>query len=234
MSFILDALKKSEENRSGNLTPQAGKHILIPHFPARKRGVLIAICILIPLLSLMGGWWIGRQPEQPAILASDPINQIHKADKQPSIPVAKQTRQQLPAQDQTIQKNTKAPTPVQKQSQNIVAPVPQRHQEVTAPLEALPQSPPNSIPSTAPGTATTEEVPFYDELPSALQRDIGSLRVSLHFFSSDPARRMLRINGTIRHEKENITADLSIAEIRETSTLFNYRGTLFELPAPGQ
>jgi general secretion pathway protein B len=102
------------------------------------------------------------------------------------------------------------------------------------PSQALPQLPPKSIPPETTGIAATEEVPFYDELPPSLQREIGPLRVSLHFFSSDPARRMLRINGTIRHEKENITAALSIMEIRETSSLFNYRGTLFELPAPGQ
>ena len=238
MSFILDALKKSEENRTENYAPKAEKHILIPHLRTPKRGFLIAACILIPLLSLVFGWVIGNQPAQTAFQASGQVRALTNPIT-PARPVPLPAQHQKPEPRQTdpgqkaMATNQTAQQPLPK---HVAAPVPQRHQP-KEPLAAVkPQHVANPEPDAAnvEGTKQTQDRVYFSDLPPALRREISPLNISLHFFSPDPSRRMLRINGKIRHENENITDQLSIAEIKEASTLFNYRGTLFELPVSGQ
>ena len=194
-----------------------------------------------PFVSLIFGWWIGRHPEPRANQVAKVINQVNSGEtKQQAAPtpLTKQIVSLARKPSHPVRQNV---NPVDNKETNLVslaAPVPQRIQEAPLQTTSLIQTE-QTIEQEKTNTSRanskpTTDVPYLDELPEALQRDIPELTLSLHFFSPDPARRMLRVNGKIRHEKDTITSGLSIAEIRETATLLNYRGTLFLLPAPGQ
>lgn len=238
MSFILDALKKSEENRTGDSSPKPGKHVLLPQLPRKNRGLFIAACVLIPLLSLIFGLWIGSKPvdlppekklisktaplPRKAIVSANRVAQpIPRQQHAEAVSLAPQSRSA--GADVPLQHNISAPVPQRLKTPEPIIPV------ATQTVTDLQQLPPQI--DTEP---REQEHPYYAELAQSLRRQIAPLEVSLHFFSPDPARRMLRINGKIRHEKEQITDQLSIVEIQETATLFNYRGNLFLLPAPGR
>ncbi|MDA3903918.1 MAG: general secretion pathway protein GspB [Desulfuromusa sp.] len=73
----------------------------------------------------------------------------------------------------------------------------------------------------------------YSELPFLIKQKLPQLEISLHFYNSKPARRIVRINGKILHENDSIKDGLIVQEIKSTTTVLNLDGYLFELNAPG-
>ncbi len=223
MSFILDALKKSEENRTGDLSRQPGRHVLSPGRPARRRWALLLICILVPVVSLVLGWWLGSKPQGTVPQPAELVDQQQPVQMAPPVAASRPPVTEAGPP-------TKIPEPVMDQAQTappLSAPVPQKLQE------EVPVSQPVIVTETPSVTPRPQSPPEFDSLPPSLRGEIPALDVSLHFYSPDRARRMVRINGQILHEHEFVADNLTIEEIRESSTLFNYRGQLFELPAPG-
>jgi general secretion pathway protein B len=76
-------------------------------------------------------------------------------------------------------------------------------------------------------------LPVYADLSRELRRRLPDLTISLHFFSANPARRMVRINNRLLYEGEAVTDGLVVHEITPTSTVFDYQGLLFEIRGPG-
>ena len=67
----------------------------------------------------------------------------------------------------------------------------------------------------------------YRQLPASLREQLPPLDISLHLYADQPARRMVNIDGRMRHEKEQIEKDLSIEEITPDGVIFNYAGRRF-------
>jgi len=245
MSFILDALKKSEERRQQETPAVVGKQVV--HLGAKKarHWPLWIVLILLPT-ALLIGWWLGQSPQAPA---PGPRAQAESVSQkvtpaQPANEVATTTPQQ-PLRQAT------APQPVKPQPQPEVTVVREQPQqrEVTAapvPLPAAPQAPTESQaeghqmalagkPTAA--LVQTEEpketsLPSYMELPRELRNRMPRLKISLSFYSENPTRRMARINGRLLHEGEEVETGLTIHEITPTATVLDYQGLLFELIVP--
>jgi len=235
MSFILDALKKSEENRTGELAPQPGRHVLSPQMPARNRWALLAICILVPAISLFLGWWMGSKPVENISQNIEQSGQQQKPAQMKQNTVVPGAEASSAIADKTTEVKDTTPPPGNSQSapaQTLFAPVPKKLQEdETTDVAAL--EPAISSETLSPTIAQQKTLVNFDKLPRSVRQEIPALNISLHFYSPDPARRMVRINGQIFHEHESVADNLVIKEIKESSTLFNFRGQIFELSAPG-
>ena len=55
------------------------------------------------------------------------------------------------------------------------------------------------------------------------------LAMSMHYYISDPARRMVRINNLLLHEGDWISNDLQVVEITATGATLDLLGKLFEM-----
>jgi len=237
MSFILDALKKSEEDRTGDFTPQPGRHVLSPQRPAHSRWGLLLAGVLIIVVSLFLGWWIGSKPtgelaqniektvpqQQPGPMTGPAAIPAAEPAAPPAMPKIKPRRETAPIPS-SVRPLPAAPP--------MVAPVPRKLQP-EEPMEVTTAEPEVVTEKPRPATLQPKSIVNFDELPRSVRQELPTLNVSLHFYSPDQARRMIRVNGQILHEHEFVTDKLTVEEIREASTLFNYRGRLFELPAPG-
>jgi general secretion pathway protein B len=246
MSFILDALKKSEENRRQEAAPGTKKRILIMGGAGQRRWPVWLLIGLLPV-ALLAGWWLGRAPltsvqpdtrsleqpqaasgQRPAPGAQGSVAVVPQA----SAPAATASQaapaegqpppaQNLPAQPAPPETPAIAPAPVPIQP---VPPVPAQNRRAE-PAQPAAQ---------AAGPAREETLPSYDELSPAMRSRLPELEISLHFYSADPARRMVRINGALLHEGSEVADGLTIYEITPRSTIFDFLGLLFAIPGPGR
>jgi general secretion pathway protein B len=66
-------------------------------------------------------------------------------------------------------------------------------------------------------------------LPEELRRQIPPLSISGLVYSADPALRLLLVNGQVLKEGSQVAPDLTLVEIRATSSEFDFQGTRFRI-----
>lgn len=211
MSYILDALKKSAEERR-----RAQAAASLPYGPPlpsestgrkRRTGVmLIALCLC--LCGLAGTAWYWRYETHPSAGSAE----------KPFAPVEPATVQQAAP---TSTADVKAPT-----AAAAVADIPAPTR--TGPPHPAPtqqQTPSSSVAASAP----TAIPPLFDDLPADLKQAIPNVRFSGHVYSREPDLRMIMADQAIVREQDLITSDLRLTAITETGVLLNYRGTDFRI-----
>jgi general secretion pathway protein B len=67
----------------------------------------------------------------------------------------------------------------------------------------------------------------------AIRQSLPPLKLSMHVWNADPARRFVILGETRATEGENAADDLRIVEIRRDGVVLDFRGTLFLLPRAG-
>ncbi len=249
MSFILDALKKSEESRTDETVAGIGKQLLTPQRKARRKSAFWPLLVLMALVFMGLGWWLGQPAEQsPEVQASEPQSRLNNPLAVPPaasrIPVAQSVRKKPnsaaanSARSEIVipQRQTEAQPPAHNVPAAPRAPIPKRllSQEAPAPVAAPPENRVTSGNQTqAEPPSANRSIPLLENLPASLRGQIPSLNMSLHFYSPDASRRMIRVNGLILREGEALADHLQVQEIKEKSVIFRFRDILFRLKAPG-
>lgn len=176
MSYILDALRKSEQQRrqgaapEGLLTPAAAPAGATHRFHGWIALVLIGVGIAI-------GWlqpWRGE--------ADPPVTRQVEAR-----PAATSAAGVMPAEA-------------------VATTVP----KTATPARAEP------VPAAA--------APAPNEPPPAIRQEIPSLTISLHGYSSDPAERMVMINGRLLREGDDLAAGLRLEQVTPDGAILGYKG----------
>ena len=262
MSFILDALKKSEERRQKDQPQQSSRHIIALHDSQRRRWSLWLILGLLPL-ALFFGWWLGKTSEEPPsareIVQRDTISERQTTANQAAPPAVNRpvprtttSRGISPRDSAPRVSNQNSPTeskrPVEAASASleqipvIPAPVPSRAQPpASAAKPQRPEASGSANPSSAatPLTASLGVPPdeslaitSYADLSRDVKNRLPRLQVSLHYYSADPNRRMVRLNDRLLHEGDLVAEGLTIEEITPSATILDYHGLLFRLDRP--
>ena len=138
----------------------------------------------------------------------------------PVVPVEKE-----PAPQQPIASQTQPPDPV-------VTIDAQPRPALTEPTPA-----PDLIVPPAPDVAATppaEAIPYMFELPLATRQGLPALKVTMHVYSDDQARRFAIIDGKRVAEGGILGNELNVVEIRRDAILIDSRGTRFLLPRIGR
>jgi len=255
MSFILEALKKSEQQRQEqNASPQQLRKRTLSLQARRSERRLLPWLVagLVPLV-LLGGWWFYR--------ATGPLPvPTPEVPKTASIPAATS-----PVKEPEPAVTTPAPlesTPPQPAAAAEPAPVPsvyvaappvkakvaveQRHEPAEQPqrIDALPVTEVTktdepvaaTVEATAaqsidpPPEARAGQMPRYSDLSSGLRQRMPALAMSMHFYNNDPDRRLVRINDRLLREGDWVGSDLELVEITPTGVILDFLGKTFELP----
>ncbi len=224
MSFILDALKKSEQGR--RLQQKEARKRKVFNFSAKRssrhRGSSWAwIALLVIVLCVLAGLGIvfwGGEPQAGSVdsRSVEVRSRIVKAS-----PPAVVNEEQTPAFPATA-----------------VAPA------VTLPGEVAPVPRPVSRQLAVESeTKKTDSLPRADSEPLPVAPKIHSytellrlhpgLQVSMHYYSNDAQKSILRLNGVLLHEQESSADGLLISEITADGALVQYGGLLYELRRPG-
>ena len=204
MSYILDALKKSDQQRQRGATPTLPS--AQPAMAAPKQSFSMYYGVLAAVLLCAGiaiGWLHPWQAEQPAAPAAEPF-------------VAK------PA----VQNTNQAPLPSHFNQTEIAGKV---EQKLLVPN--LPPVEPVSVPkeSADPATADRDQkaTPFAD-LPLAIQQGIPDMKIQLHSYSNKSANSIVSINSRMMREGDSLAPGLKLEQITPDGVIFSYKGYRFQ------
>ena len=245
MSYILDALRKSDRERHRGASPTLFS-MQIPLAVAPKRTPRWLYPLLAVLLLICGiaiGWlrpWAAGTSDDVA----QPVGPSHGQQAQDTYPT-------LVPPDQNRPLAASAPGPV---SEMARAEQPRPVKEQTKPRqhftrEAAPAEPSkalentNSIPQPVMAIGGTRVEPMEPansptgpgsrvltlaELPLPLQQELPKLAISVHAYSSEPARRMVGINGRVLREGAEVSPGLRLEQIRPEGLVLSYKGYRFQ------
>lgn len=257
MSYILDALRKSDQLRRRNAAPT-----LLPGLAAAdepKQPPLLAYGALALVLLGAGiaiGWLRPWQspPAKPLALAEpgkppeplqQPLVQTGVAP-QPAAqaPAAEAAAQAVPAPAPAVQDTSKparaaatesqgAPRPPAAAKESHRAPPAQAARESVRPAPAIAAPASAAAPDKAARSSASAPVPKVTivmnmaDLPLAIQQELPALSISVHAYSSNAAERLVGINGHLLHEGDTVAPGLTLEQITPAGMILSYKGYIF-------
>ena len=254
MSLILEALKKSEQQRRLGEMPNLGTPVTATR---RRRSPLPWLAVAIVLaLGAAGGWRYLRQhaTQAPVAAAGDPAT-VKAATNTATDPTAASTPRPAPPKPVTSVAQTAPATtlaaPSKKEPANpasaqtaMRAPAPPAAPVATpvpaplppAPATATPTPAPAITPPPAPAAAApapaANDVPTVDEMPADVRGALPALPITMQVYSPDPKRRFAIIEGTRVTEGESVRG-VTVVEIRPSGLVLEFHGRRMLMPRPG-
>lgn len=226
MSFILDALRKAEAERS--LAHLPGLHaaqtaaIALPSMRSgwRRRQVWLAIAIGVALIVGLLGWQFGTDRHSIAPTTRLPATSMRTglataapASTLPTVPVPLPARALLPAPAAAPASELPVPKAVQTPRKAPVL-----------------QGGPMLLPSKKSSPATTSvPVMALADLPPAIQREIPPLAFSGSMYSTNAADRMVLLDKRMLHEGDEVAPGLTLDRVLPKGAILRYKGHVFQV-----
>jgi len=253
MSYILDALRKSEiERQRGSVPGLQTPQETVPD--VRKKRPLLSLLLLLMLLlsAVLLIWhspWQAASPDHGAGMARNTVQPLDRPS-QPGASVGMNSRRAPPAvseEDQGIHQELAENRPPGHDSPGAaginagMAPaIPHAGQHVPVTGTVVPETHPKQKAAVDPQVAATEDMSARDEQAPQSVPNINALDFSVssrlpditfagHVYADQPAARMVMINNRMYHEGARITGDLILEEITPTGAVFRFRGQRFQM-----
>ncbi len=203
MSFILDALKKSETERQEQTGAEFSN---VPSSSGEPQSFkwlwILALLLLVNVIVLFGILLREEEvPDTPAPIEQTPVEQSQPASSSFEDRVA-EARQNQPAPDTT----TAEPPPL------LTANV--------APAEASAQT----VSQSRPRLMTIDELRLDGSLA------LPELHIDIHVYAEDPAERFVFINMKKHRENSQLDEGPVVAEITTDGVILEHQGSTFLLP----
>jgi general secretion pathway protein B len=252
MSYILDALKRAESERSRGQIPglhaQPMSRVALDReerAPVWKTLLYVVIAVLV--LGALAWWWLSGDgpapaavPPQAAPLAASPSISAAPANPPAQVnapapvvvavePAASEQPKPAPRRNPPTAIKSVA-TPVNAAAPARMASVPTpapRSQTATDPSAATRLT---AAPAAAASGSTPEpRVLAMSELPADVISSLPALVVSGASYSDQPASRMVIINGALYREGDRLTSELTLQRIALRSAVLSFRGYRFSI-----
>jgi general secretion pathway protein B len=218
MSYILEALKKSEhERRLGHVPDISMLQEPAPRAPQRWQRWLLVALLLNMLILLIVAW-------RPWARTAAPIPTPVAAQPQSAIPAA--------AEPEVPSSAMREPAPLPPPVTGMPIQPPPVAADASQPVASLaPQS--GSEPATAePASGLPVDAPRWEDLPADLRGSLPVPRIDVHVFAQDPARRFVLIELRKYHEGERIDGGATIEAIRNDGIVVSYQGQRYRVDRP--
>jgi general secretion pathway protein B len=240
MSFILDALKKSESDRQRQSGPALFEvRVAPPRTRLPRWAIAIALLLVLnlgvvlwmllrhqthanaPPVTMAGATAPGPVPAAPAAPppAAPPTPAPAPASSAPPVPMV--------AASAAVAAS--APTPAVPPAADATAPA--SGAEPTSPEDYAPAEEP-----AAPGLGshvrrgTASGVPLYEELATTPGTHLPQLRLDLHVFAGRPEERFVMVNMHKLREGDSLPEGVHLDSITPEGAVMSYQGTKFLLP----
>lgn len=237
MSYIFDALKKLEKERQQSTLPDL-LAVQDAMAQVQKRRRLWPYLILIALLLNAGilVWWlVPWQSKKPVVVQSRSVKQLESEASRSSSPGSVETvspgvrtspiQKQEAKTGKIIQQNQpeRAETNLKKKVQSEPKKPAESgvSQEVSASSEPEPV---NDIPA-----PVANKIYSMGELPSSIQQNLPTFKVSVFIYSDNPASRMVKINDQMLQEGQYLAEGLKLEEITPDEVIFSYQNYRFRV-----
>jgi general secretion pathway protein B len=244
MSFILDALKKSESDRQRQSGPSLFEVKVAP--PRRRLPIwAAAIAVLLGINVIVISWMLLRHPAASQPAAAPPqaspatVAPGREAIQAPAGPAAATPPVPAPAASGQAAPSAQAPAPV-----NARPPAPSAGGSGQAtPAAAVggtgrsassPSGGDNpgdyapAVEPTATARSTTGDLPLYQQIVTS--DGLPALHLDLHVFANRPKDRFVMINMHRLGEGDSLPSGVHVDAIRPDGVVLTYRGDQFLLP----
>lgn len=222
MSFILDALKKSDSERQR----QAGPALFEVRHAAPRNGlpmwaIVLGILLLVNIFAL--GWFVSRSrapAASTAVVAPTPPASARPAPapppKAPAATAPSASTAVLPPQ------HSLPPAPAAEEAEN-----PADYEEALPEGSAEAQRPP----ATGADAAARESdfAPTVDKLPAAISNQLPQLHLDMLVYATRAADRFVLVNMQRLREGESTRDGARVEAITASGVVMSYRGTRFLL-----
>mgnify|MGYP001030634585 FL=1 len=235
MSYILDALRKSDQQRQRGSTPTLLTVQTTPLGPARPRYLLNgAIAAALISAGILVGWLQPWQNDQAEPAAPGPT----VAGSTRDVPAASYDSSKLSGAPQ--QESSMPPPTAAVEAENPATNAAMAAQEPARTADSfMPPQPANDTQGSAAGQLAVKSGPTasagdeggkvmaLNDLPPAIRREIPSIAIMFHAYSSDPAERRVMINGNMASEGETFADGLGLQQITPDGVVLLYKGYRF-------
>jgi len=208
MSFILEALKKSEnKRRKKSVKLPRSIHEPVAYKIARPRSWTMWIFVVLVANAALLFWFFGPWPSTSSTVTT--------TQQSPALPLVQ------PDEDRLTQSPPESIPAAQPSKQ-----VAQQQTDLTVVDQALPKA--------LPVPRNDKHVYAFQQLPPAIKTQIPVLKMSLHAYNrSDTKTSLVQINNRIYREGDEINATLSLEQITEDGAVIRYDGYRYLLPRRG-
>ena len=205
MSFILDALKKSESERHRNSGPVLMDVRIAPPRRRLPAWAWVIIAVLVANFMVLA-WLLWLSPSKPQ------GNGQATADAPAAVPAQSQSASARPA--------PVLPEP------SLPPPLPPQAVTSTAPATGA------ALPTAAMPAIDTGSLPRYQDLVSS-GIALPVIQLNLHVHDAQPASRYVLLNGQKLHEGESMPDGLKVLQIVPSGVALEMHGQRFFLNAGG-
>lgn len=209
MSYILEALKKAQAERTRGAVPGMDAQpvpTIAVQTPISMQIWIITVLVLLLLCAVVywQGSWLRSDAGSPADVAQAPEAVA------PPAPVAV-----APSAPKALTASEPASTP---------APAPAK------PLRKLGERAPGaSAPAAVPPAPAPERIALLQELPAKIQREIPTLAINGYIYASNPADRSVLINNRLRREGDTLADGFVLEKLLPREMVLNYRGYRYRI-----
>ena len=227
MSYILDALKKSEAERSNTDQHESGPRVSFGSTPGKQREIwpyLLAVALMANAAVVAYLAWPGSGPGKDAEV---PAEAVPVPGSQPEAPAQKNAREESEASEPetaSAAKPSGASSPVAAEENP-----PASSAELTETGSAeTDRNPPEEVTSPDQTAEVPEDVPPIHDMPRAVQQRVPEMTFNGHVWSSRSSSRSVMINNRLLREGARFQG-LVIEEITTAGVVFRMDGHVFEI-----
>ena len=238
MSYILDALRKSErERRRGSIPDPLTVQEPLPH-EKRKRAVwpFVIMAALLINAVIFGLWFGSRYSQKAPVVQEDASQNIHKpqqANNPPqSAPQMKDEQKYIPIKN--VPHTGKLSPDIlnsqeqRKSQEHLVRQGEETNHDITR------ISPGNTMSAPETEIPPPDKTKLYslNELPSSVRQKLPDFSLSVFLYADEPDARMVRVNGNRMKEGQYLTTGLKLEEIIPDGVIFSYMHYRFRIGIP--
>jgi len=236
MSYILEALKRSEQERVRGAAPTL--HVMHdePLRESRYPWPYFAVSAVLAALVLFG-WqrpWKADAAPAPTLAMEMPIAPPQQAAPPVAVPPQRIAAVQAPpvaaaAREEPSHPPRKAERHRDRREKAQATIVETNRVKPPKPAAAVEEAAPPAEKEARP----RKEVVNLSELPSSVQRTLPKMTISGYInHSPDPSERMVGVGDALLREGEETASGLKLERIADTNAVFKYKGHRFRVPLP--
>ena len=221
MSYILDALKKSDQERKRGDVPGL-QTVHIPMATAQATPWVLYAFVVFLLLALALAFVIGMMVvgKKTEVISSEQFSSATQGSSEPllvEIAESRSSDQKKPTQTEyretqlavRMEKNTEQSRNQKKSEKSIIDR--QTREKSTVSVQEL------------------SGVLYLHELPDYQQQSIPEMKFAGHVYSSTPTSRSVIINDSAMSEGDNLMQGLKVELITSNGVVFRFQDTLFKM-----
>ena len=239
MSYILDALKKSEQQRGhGDIPDVQTIHSAGINYRSEKKALWPYILVAAVLLNFAAiiyfiydkSYLSGNQHADDSFRGMQRIA-VSTDEKALETPLETPLKQASPVDTPSNASSTLIAAETKQKDERLVKteadaepdsarrPATDKKADVTV-----------SQPAPTENRVSDQVIAYYD-LPESIRDQLPAITISAHVYSSNPAQRSIVINNNFMEEGEYLIDDIILHEITSDGAILNYHGTLFSYGA---